>query len=126
MKDCIDKPMTWNGAQLKWSHHLGPSNNKTAYNKTNKIKPSKRSTTNKSQNSSPKSNTKGTGSNCISIGNRQDSKQTKKTEEELYKIKKRFSDSTQKNALKKPWISKKKLAADIVTIMETLKSLVRQ
>ncbi|GBB98294.1 hypothetical protein RclHR1_33200001 [Rhizophagus clarus] len=68
----------------------------------------------------------GTGSNRISIGNRQDFKQTKKTEEESYKIKKRSSDSTKKNAPKKLQISKKKLAADIATIMETLKSLVRQ
>ncbi|GBB96784.1 hypothetical protein RclHR1_28310001 [Rhizophagus clarus] len=118
--------MVWNGAQLKWSRHLGPSNNKTAYNKTNKIKASKRSNTNNSQNPSPKSNTVSTGSNCIPIGNRKGSKQAKKTEDELFKISKRFSDSTMKITLKKPQISKKKLAADIATIMKTLKSLVRQ
>ncbi|GET03986.1 hypothetical protein GLOIN_2v1690538 [Rhizophagus clarus] len=82
MKDCIDKPMIWNGAQLKWSCHLGPSNNKTAYNKTNKIKPSKRSTTNNSQNLSPKSNTVGTGLNRIPIGTCKGSKQAKKTEDD--------------------------------------------
>ncbi|GET01740.1 hypothetical protein GLOIN_2v1773466 [Rhizophagus clarus] len=102
MKECIDKPMT------------------------NKIKTSKRSNTNKSQNLSPKSNTVGTGSNRIPIGNRKSSKQVKKTEDEPFMIPKRSSDSTKKTSLKKPWISKKKLAADIATIMETLKSLVRQ
>ncbi|GBC09909.1 hypothetical protein RclHR1_00920027 [Rhizophagus clarus] len=126
MKDCIDKPMIWNGAQLKWSCHLGPSNNKTAYNKTNKIKPSKRSTTNNSQNLSPKSNTVGTGLNRIPIGTCKGSKQAKKTEDDPLKISKRSSDSTKKALPKKPRISKKKLAADIATIMETLKSLVRQ
>ncbi|GBB89622.1 hypothetical protein RclHR1_16360002 [Rhizophagus clarus] len=126
MKDCIDKPMVWNGAQLKWSHHLGPSNNKSAYNTKNKIKPSKRSNTNNSQNLSHKSNTVGTGSNRISIGNRKDFKQAKKTEDEAHKISKRSSDLTKKNAPEKSRISKKKLAADIATIMETLKSLVRQ
>ncbi|GBB97133.1 hypothetical protein RclHR1_29200001 [Rhizophagus clarus] len=118
--------MIWNGAQLKWSRHLGPSNNKTAYNKTNKIKPSKRSTTNNSQNSSPKSNTVGTGSNRIPIGTCKGSKQVKKTEDDPLKISKRSLDTTKKASPKKPRISKKKLAADIATIMETLKSLVRQ
>ncbi|GBC07563.1 hypothetical protein RclHR1_07540001 [Rhizophagus clarus] len=68
----------------------------------------------------------GTGSNRIPIGNRKDSKQAKKTEGEAYKISPRSSDSTKKHALKKPQISKKKLAVDIATIIETLKSLVRQ
>ncbi|GBC05887.1 hypothetical protein RclHR1_00650006 [Rhizophagus clarus] len=41
MKDCIDKPMIWNGAKLKWSCHLGSSNHKLAYKTTHEIKPSK-------------------------------------------------------------------------------------
>ncbi|GBB87063.1 hypothetical protein RclHR1_13520005 [Rhizophagus clarus] len=118
--------MVWNGAQLKWSRHLGPSNNKSAYKTSFKIKPSKRPSTNTSQNPSRKSNTVGTGSNRIPISNRKATKQAKKPEDDVIKIKSRSSDSTKKHAPKKPQISKKKLAADIVTIMETLKSLVRQ
>ncbi|GBC07298.1 hypothetical protein RclHR1_07370007 [Rhizophagus clarus] len=126
MKECIDTPMTWNGAQLKWSCHLGSSNNKSAYKTTNKIKPSKRPHANTPQNLSRKSNTISTGLNRISIGNRKDFKQAKKTEDESYKISKCSSDSNKKTALKKPQISKKKLAVDIATIIETLKSLVKQ
>ncbi|GBB92541.1 hypothetical protein RclHR1_02020023 [Rhizophagus clarus] len=126
MKECIDTSMTWNGAQLKWSRHLGPSNNKLAYKTTHKIKPSKQSNTNTPQNLFCKSNTVSTGSNRFLIGNRKDFKQAKKTEEESYKISKCSSDTTKKTAPKKPQISKKKLAADIATIMKTLKTLIRQ
>ncbi|GBB90238.1 hypothetical protein RclHR1_17110002 [Rhizophagus clarus] len=111
---------------LKWSCHLGPSNNKSAYKHTHEIKPSKRLHTNTSQNLSHKSNTIGTGSNRISIGNRKDSKQAKKTKDKSHKISICSLDSTKKTALKKPQISKKKLAANIVTIIKTLKLLVRQ
>ncbi|GBB96787.1 hypothetical protein RclHR1_28320002 [Rhizophagus clarus] len=111
---------------FKESHHLSPSNNKAAYKTTNKIKPSKRPNTNKSQNLSLKSNTVGTGLNRIPIGNRKGSKQAKKTEDDTHKISPRSSNPTKKHPSKKPRISKKKLAADIATIMETLKSLVRQ
>ncbi|GBB99450.1 hypothetical protein RclHR1_35250001 [Rhizophagus clarus] len=106
--------------------HLGSSNNKSAYKYTYEIKPSKRSHTNTSQNPSRKSNTISTGLNHIPIRNRKDPKQAKKTKDKPHTISKYSSDSTKKTALKKPQISKKKLVADIATIMETLKSLVRQ
>ncbi|GBB92583.1 hypothetical protein RclHR1_20260002 [Rhizophagus clarus] len=40
IKECIDMPMTWNNAKLKWSCHFGSSNNKSAYKTTHEIKPS--------------------------------------------------------------------------------------
>ncbi|GBB88463.1 hypothetical protein RclHR1_00150059 [Rhizophagus clarus] len=101
MKDCIDKPMNWNGEKLKWSCHLDPSNNKSAYKTIHEIKPSKRSNINTSQNLSRKPNTVRTGSNRIPIGNRRDSKQAKKIKEESHTISKRSSDTTKKTAPKK-------------------------
>ncbi|GBB93206.1 hypothetical protein RclHR1_02130019 [Rhizophagus clarus] len=126
MKDCIDKPIIWNGDSLKWSRHLGPSNNKLAYKCTYEIKSSKRSNNNTSQNLSRKFNSVGIDSNRIPISNCKDFKQAKKIKDEPHLISKRTSDSIKKTALKKLQISKKKLAADIAMIIETLKSLVRQ
>ncbi|GBB84279.1 hypothetical protein RclHR1_01090018 [Rhizophagus clarus] len=59
--------MTWNGASLKWSCHLGPSNDKKSYKQSREIKTSKNSKTNLSQNPSHKSKTVGTGLNRIPI-----------------------------------------------------------
>ncbi|GBB91706.1 hypothetical protein RclHR1_19070002 [Rhizophagus clarus] len=126
MKECIDNPMNWNGAVLQWSCHLGPSNNKKSYKRQNEIKTSKTSDTNNSQNSFHKSNTVGTSLNRIPISNCRDSKEAKKTKKETPQISKRTSEITKKSSSKKPQIFKKKLAADIVTIMKTLKTLVRQ
>ncbi|GBC09184.1 hypothetical protein RclHR1_08680001 [Rhizophagus clarus] len=78
MKECIDQPIIWNGAALKWSRHLGPSNNKATYKRTKEIKSSKQSNTNTSQNLSCKTEVIRTGLNRIPIGNRKDSKQAKK------------------------------------------------
>ncbi|GES96546.1 hypothetical protein GLOIN_2v1773466 [Rhizophagus clarus] len=126
MKECIDIPMIWNGASLTWSCHLSPSNNKAAYKQTKEIKTSKQSTINVNlQISSHKLKTVGIGSNRIPIGNRRDSKQPKKTKKEIPLISKSTLDSTKKSSSKKPQISKRKLAADIATIIETLNALVR-
>ncbi|GBB84950.1 hypothetical protein RclHR1_11530002 [Rhizophagus clarus] len=126
MKECIDQPMMWNGASLKWSHHLGPSNNKATYKRTKEIKSSKQSNTNTSQNLSYKTEVIRIGSNHISISNRKDSKQAKKTKKEVPLISQSTLDSTKKTSLKKTQISKKKLVTDIVTIIKTLNTLIRQ
>ncbi|GES98719.1 hypothetical protein RCL_jg5593.t1 [Rhizophagus clarus] len=101
MKDCINNPMK-------------------------EIKTSKKPKTNNSQTSSLESNVYGTGSDRILIGICKDFKQAKKTKIKLILISDTSSDATKKNPKKKPWISKKKLAADIAMIMETLNVLVRQ
>ncbi|GBB84776.1 hypothetical protein RclHR1_11350002 [Rhizophagus clarus] len=123
MKECINNPMVWNGISLKWSRHLGLTNNKANYKNKKEIKTSKQLKTNNSQTSSPESNVHGTGSNRIPIGIYKDSKQAKKTKTKLIPISNTSSDAIKKNPKKKLQISKKKLAADIAMIMETLNAL---